>query len=99
MYWFTWASTAFGGALGSCHALDIPFAFHNLHRKGVTTFTGDTDDRTAVADTFSDAITTFARTGVAPWPTYDTRARQTLRIDANATVLDDPESALRELWP
>ncbi|MEN9747265.1 MAG: hypothetical protein RL729_1737, partial [Actinomycetota bacterium] len=26
MYWFTWATPAFGGILGSCHALDVPFA-------------------------------------------------------------------------
>ena len=98
MYWFTWASTAFGGALGSCHAMDIPFAFHNLHRKGVDQFTGDGDDRTAVADSFSDAVTGFARDGVAAWPMYDLAARATLRVDTVTTVANDPEAAVRELW-
>jgi para-nitrobenzyl esterase len=98
MYWFTWASTAFGGALGSCHALDIPFAFHNLHRKGVGLFTGEGADRAAVADSYSDAVTSFARTGVASWSEYDLSRRATLRVDSTTTVVDDPERALRELW-
>ena len=34
MYWFTWSTPAFGGILGSCHALDIPFAFDNLDAPG-----------------------------------------------------------------
>ncbi len=98
MYWFTWASTAFGGALGSCHAMDIPFAFHNLHRKGVDQFTGDGADRGAVADSFSDSLTRFARDGVAPWPAYDLTHRSTLRVDTETSVANDPESELRELW-
>ena len=35
MYAFDFATPSFGGVLGSCHALDIPFAFDNLHRPGV----------------------------------------------------------------
>ena len=34
-YWFTFETPVFGGVLGSCHALDIPFALNNLDRKGV----------------------------------------------------------------
>ena len=30
MYEFTWASPAFGGRLGACHALEIPFVFDTL---------------------------------------------------------------------
>jgi len=98
MYWFTWASTAFGGALGSCHALDIPFAFHNLHRKGARAFTGDGHERTAIADSYADAITSFARLGSASWPTYTLDTRSTMKFDVTSTVVDDPEQALRSLW-
>ncbi|CAB4891005.1 unannotated protein [freshwater metagenome] len=98
MYWFTWASTALDGALGSCHGLDIPFAFHNLHRKGVDAFTGAGGDRTTVADSYADALTAFARDGHAGWQAYDPAIRPTLRIDATTTLVDDPEQALRELW-
>ncbi|MGD9705682.1 MAG: carboxylesterase/lipase family protein [Acidimicrobiia bacterium] len=98
MYWFTWASPAFGGALGSCHGLDIPFAFHNLEQPGVAAFTGERPERVRVADVFSDALIAFARNGDPGWPAYDTSSRATLQIDAESRVLDDPEGDLRELW-
>jgi para-nitrobenzyl esterase len=98
MYWFTWASPAFHGRLGSCHAMDIPFGFHNLDRKGVAQFTGDGDDRVPVADAYSGAVLDLARTGAVAWPTYDTTARSTMVFDVASHVVDDPESAIRELW-
>jgi para-nitrobenzyl esterase len=98
MYWFTWASPAFGGVLGSCHGLDIPFAFSNLDQPGVTQFTGDGDDRRLVADAFSGALVRFARTGEPGWPRFDLGSRATLRIDVATEVLHDPERAIRELW-
>lgn len=98
MYWFTWASPAFGGLLGSCHGLDIPFAFHNLDQPGVTQFTGDGGDRLEVANTYSDALVAFARSGEPGWPTFDLDTRSTLRIDAHTEVVPDPEAAIRELW-
>lgn len=98
MYWFTWASPAFHGRLGSCHAMDIPFAFHNLHRKGVPQFTGDGPDRVPVADAYSTAVLELARSGSAGWPAYDTRRRATMVFDVNSRVVDDPEAEIRELW-
>ncbi len=98
MYWFTWASPAFHGRLGSCHAMDIPFAFHNLHRPGVSTFTGDGADRAAVADAMSAAVVATARTGRPAWPAYDERSRATMVFDVDSRVVDDPEAELRELW-
>ncbi|MEZ5230915.1 MAG: hypothetical protein R2710_30840 [Acidimicrobiales bacterium] len=37
VYAYDWAfpSTQVGGALGACHALDLPFWFDNLHQPGV----------------------------------------------------------------
>jgi para-nitrobenzyl esterase len=98
MYWFTWASTAFDGKLGSCHAIDIPFAFHNLSRPGVEMFTGDGDDRAGVADVMSSAVLSFAVTGAAPWPEYDLDTRPVQRIDVTPELLHDPEAELRALW-
>ena len=34
MYRFDWKSPAFGGRIGACHALEIPFAFDNLDAPG-----------------------------------------------------------------
>lgn len=98
MYWFTWASTAFGGLLGSCHALDIPFAFDNLDAPGIDTLLGDHTGKQAIATRFADEITEFAAKGHAAWPSYDSVARATLRIDEVCEVLDDPESAIRNLF-
>ncbi|MGH9016253.1 MAG: carboxylesterase/lipase family protein, partial [Acidimicrobiales bacterium] len=40
LYQFEFASSAFDGRLGACHALEIPFVFDNLDRPGATMFTG-----------------------------------------------------------
>lgn len=97
-YEFHQASTAFGGILGSCHGLDIPFAFHNLTRKGAETFTGGGAALEAVADQFADAIISFARTGKPGWDGYDSAARSTQIIGSEPTLVSDPEFELRQLW-
>jgi para-nitrobenzyl esterase len=98
MYWFTWASPAFGGVLGACHGLDIPFAFHQLDAPGVTMFTGDGADRTSVADAYAGALAHLTDSGEVPWPRFDLERRATWRIDAMCEVLNDPEPRLREHW-
>lgn len=99
VYEFHQTSAAWGGRLGACHGLDLPFAFHNLTRRGAEMFTGGGDQLVAVADRFADAIIAFAHTGDPGWETYDTSTRPTMIIGPDAAVVDDPEPALRELWP
>lgn len=96
-YSFTWASTAFGGVLGSCHGLDIPFAFHNLHQPQVEVFTGPGEDRDAVADAMHGAWTSFAVSGEPGWAWKGDRP--TMVFDRTSTVVDDPEGDLLALWP
>jgi para-nitrobenzyl esterase len=98
MYWFTWPTPAFGGILGACHAVDIPFVFHNLHRPGVQAFTGDGDDRIRVADECAGAVLRFASDGEPGWKSYDADDRATRCIAAESVTLLDPEPSLRELW-
>jgi para-nitrobenzyl esterase len=97
MYWFTWASPAFGGMLGSAHALDIPFAFDNLSAPGIEMLLGTGPERQAIATRFADEIASFSATGAPSWPAFDLDSRATLRIDAEMEVLLDPEPALRLL--
>jgi para-nitrobenzyl esterase len=97
-YWFTFPTPAFGGVLGACHGLDIPYAFHNLHRPGVETFTGDAAEREHVADAFAGALLRFASTGDPGWPAFDAIRRPTRRLDLDGDVLDDPEAELLALW-
>ena len=98
MYWFTWPTPAFGGIFGSCHAVDVPFVFHNLDRPGVEVFTGDGDDRAPVADAVAGALLRFASDGKPGWNSYDLGDRATRRFDVDAETLLDPEPSLRELW-
>ena len=74
MYRFDYRSTAFGGVLGACHAIDVPFTFANLDRGGVELMLGGIDDATQrLAEHTSRAWSTAARTGSPehdelPWP-------------------------------
>ena len=62
-YLFTWESPAFGGVLGSCHALEIPFVFGTVHNPAVQTFSGGGDDAFALSAAMRRAWTGFARSG------------------------------------
>jgi para-nitrobenzyl esterase len=106
MYLFGFATPAFGGALGSCHALEIPFVWDNLDAQGAELFVGELDDgRRMLARTMADAWVAFATDGgpAAPglpdWPRYDVERRATMRFDVPTTeVVDDPGQAERRLW-
>jgi para-nitrobenzyl esterase len=86
-YLFTWESPAFDGALGSCHALEIPFVFGTLKSPMVQGFSGGGDDAFALSASIRQAWTSFARTGVPSyglpgagslqWETWDPVTRPT----------------------
>jgi len=97
-YWFTFASTAFGGVLGSCHALDIPFVFDNATGPGSEFLLGEGEGRDVIAARFAGEVSAFAKGGAASWPAYDGTKRATLRIDHTTEVLHDPESPVRRLF-
>jgi len=104
-YLFTWESPAFGGYLGSCHALEIPFVFGTVHNRAVQGFCGGGEDAFALSALMRRAWTTFARTG-APgptgpssseeWPTWEAGIRPTVVLgpwagsDGLATVVHRP---------
>jgi para-nitrobenzyl esterase len=98
MYWFTWATPAFGGILGSCHALDVPFAFDNLSAPGTDMLTGDGVERAGIAKRFADEIVQFAKASNPTWPAFNLGSRQTLEINAEMNVLTDPEGEIRSLF-
>jgi para-nitrobenzyl esterase len=104
MYRFDYRSTAFGGVLGACHAIDVPFTFANLDRRGVELMLGGIDDATQrLAERTSRAWSSAARTGSPehdelPWPAYDAERRATCLLDRDVTVVDDPAGEVRQLW-
>ncbi|HUD18210.1 MAG TPA: carboxylesterase/lipase family protein, partial [Acidimicrobiales bacterium] len=103
MYLFEYASTAFDGRLGSCHALEIPFVFDNLHKAGAELLTGPEPPQ-SVADAMHAAWIAFVRTGSPvndarpEWPAYDTRRRTTMYFGVPCHLESDPDSAERLAW-
>ncbi len=98
LYRFTWPSPAFGGVLGACHGIEIPFVFHNLHQPGVELFLGMGADRAPLADATADAWLAFGRHGRAGWSPYTPDDRQVLRLDVDPHVEIDPDLATRQAW-
>jgi para-nitrobenzyl esterase len=103
LYLFEFASTAFEGRLGSCHALEIPFVFDNLHRPGIELLTGPEPPQ-ALADAMHASWIAFARTGspahagIPSWPAYAHDGRATMYFGASAHLENDPAAAERLAW-
>jgi para-nitrobenzyl esterase len=104
MYLFTWPSPAFGGLLGSTHAIEIPFVWNTLDRPGTDLFCGRGHEAQALADTMHRAWIAFARAGdpahpgLPQWPAYDTGRRATMTFDRECVLVCDPMGAERALW-
>lgn len=102
-YLFDWTSPAQGGALGACHALDVPFTFGALDVPGVSHFTGSGPAAGRVAAQIMDAWIQFARSGqpedrfAGRWPTYDETRRHTVRIGTTPQVEPDPRQPERTI--
>ncbi|HKH06752.1 MAG TPA: carboxylesterase/lipase family protein [Acidimicrobiales bacterium] len=104
MYRWDLGSTAFGGLLGACHAVEVPFVLGNLSRTGVDVLIGGLDEGAhAISATSVLAWTKVARTGDPgheglSWPAYDLATRSTVVLDRSPTNVDDPDGELRRLW-
>jgi para-nitrobenzyl esterase len=99
LYEFDHRSTAWGGALGACHAIEIPFAFDNLDAAGAAAFIGDIGDAERALAREVNGAWLAAATGGEPWDRYDLDRRATRRFGgATPGILDDPAGDERELW-
>ncbi|MDA0566338.1 carboxylesterase family protein [Streptomonospora sp. S1-112] len=95
-YEFTWRSPRFDGALGACHALEIPFVFDNL--ADGRTLAGPEAPQ-ALADAMHRAWIDFATTGDPGWPEWDPAERVFMRFDHyGAGTVRDPGARTRLLW-
>jgi para-nitrobenzyl esterase len=97
-YLFTWESPAMRGALGACHALELPFVFGTLDAPGIDRFAGTGPEAKALSEQMMDAWLTFARTGEAPWPPYESGRRATMIFGRKSSVEDAPMDDERRLW-
>jgi para-nitrobenzyl esterase len=103
---FTWRSPLRGGALGACHALDVPFALGtHADSPALAAFAGDGAAAARVAHAAMDAWAAFARAGDpahaslgCAWPRYDEARRATLELGDPCRVVHAPDESRRRLW-
>ncbi|MER7057566.1 carboxylesterase family protein [Streptomyces sp. NPDC000351] len=101
VYELTWPAPGDGGALGACHALDVPLLFGTFRADlGLLLFAGaePSPEALALSSRFRASWTAFARTGDPGWPAYDTERRLVQVLDAEPVVAPYPGEASRRLW-
>jgi carboxylesterase type B len=97
MYLLTWGSPALDGALGSCHALEIPFVWNTL-TEDAAGFTGSGPEAEALVADMHGTWASFATSGDPGWERYDEGRRATRMFGPGADTADDPRGAVRRLW-
>jgi len=100
VYLFTWKSPALDGALGACHALEIPLVFGTADRGALRTFVGAGPEMERLSETMQDAWLAFAR-GDEPgdgWPRYEASRRATQLLGAECGVAEAPYERERRFW-
>ncbi len=71
VYDFSWRSSAYGGALGACHAIELPFVFDTLHTVAGPRGLAGAAPPQEIATRMNAIWVAFAKTGALPWPAYD----------------------------
>jgi para-nitrobenzyl esterase len=91
LYLFTHASPARRGALGSCHALEMPFVFGTLGAPTQDKFAGTGGDVQRLSREMMDCWLSFANNAdpahpsIAPWSQYDGDRRPTMIFGTRAS--------------
>ncbi|MCU4186671.1 carboxylesterase family protein [Acidiferrimicrobium sp. IK] len=85
VYRFAWASPAFGGAMGACHALELPFVFDTLDDPGYRPLLGSDPPR-QLAAAVHRAWIDFAATGDPGWPAYSAQRPEAMEFATPAGV-------------
>ncbi|AMM18899.1 carboxylesterase [Frondihabitans sp. PAMC 28766] len=98
VYEFAWQSPAFGGRLGACHAIELPFVFDTLDDPAVAELTGGSAPAD-LATSVHDAWVRFATTGDPGWAPYTAESRTSMRFDVENRVTVDDRADERALWP
>jgi para-nitrobenzyl esterase len=103
-YLMTQKSPVANGALGACHALDLPFVFGLGNDPGMKNFAGEGPELERLSLAMQDAWLAFAKTGSPtheglPWERYDEATRATMIFDAAGCRIENgPREAERAIW-
>jgi para-nitrobenzyl esterase len=101
-YLFNYVSPALRGALGACHALDLPFVFGTYDTPTQERFAGTGPAVQALSASMMGAWLSFARLdapcSLAEWRPYDLERRPTLIFDKERSLALDPLGEERAAW-
>jgi para-nitrobenzyl esterase len=92
VYLFDWESPAFGGILGSCHALELPFVFGAVGHPAVQVFSGAGPAVETLSRQMQQAWLAFAATGdpghegIGPWLPWGPADRATMIFGADTRL-------------
>ena len=95
-YLFTYASPARRGALGACHALELPFVFGTLDAPTQDRFAGRGPEVERLSANMQEAWLGFARSGepahegIGAWDRYAPGRRPTMLFDRASGQAEDP---------
>lgn len=106
VYQLDWRSPQDGGRWGAPHGLDIPLVFGNLDAPVDLPGTqiGASERSRKMAARMGDAFIAFARNGdpntrgLPAWERYELPRRQTMLLDDEPRLVDDPRAAERRLF-
>jgi para-nitrobenzyl esterase len=104
LYEFTWPASLFGGVLGACHGIDVPFVMGSIGTPGGDRFAGSGPDAVALQERVMDAWLAFARSGnpnhagLKNWVPYAADARQAMELGLRCEPQRLPDDALLRAW-
>jgi para-nitrobenzyl esterase len=97
-YLFTWKSPVMGGALGSCHALELGFVFGTHAAPTMQQFSGVGPQADKLSIEMQDAWLSFARSGDPGWAPYTSSRRTTMLFGEKSAPVDAPRDEERRAW-
>lgn len=103
-YLFDWPSTAFGGLIGSCHTLEIPFVFGTIDQDWAPPLIGEGSGVETLSGLMQDSWIHFAHDGnpstaaFGNWPAYRAEERATAILGSRPRVEEAPLDSRRAAW-
>jgi para-nitrobenzyl esterase len=96
VYEFAWRPATYGGHLGACHTLEIPFVFDTLDDPWGIGLRGPDAPRELAAQVHGTWVR-FITEGDPGWPAYGP-ARNVRRLDTASSLVRDPDAFRRQAW-